>query len=675
MDVITKAGAQSGDAPFTFVLSDESVDRMGDVVVQSGISLVEFRKNPVALFAHQAKSPIGTWTNIRRENNQLIADLKLAARGTSRVIDELRSLIEQKILRAASIGFGVIKSEPLDPEKPYGGQRYTKTELMEASLVAVPANPNALTLARSLSAEARALFFVDEAQGNPSNAPATSAARAATPRVAVTKGVAMDNKGKSIAEKIKAFRTRLDGIDGEAEAVRVAAEAGDVMTEAQTAQVAALTEERGVIEKNLASLESLEKLIGERAEPATHAASGPAFVRTRGSDKEPPGTLITRSALVHIMAHMRRKDVQEVARELYPNDSRMDAITKAAVGIADTTTAGWAKELVAQDVQGFVEAMVPLSAYAALASRGLVLDFGTYGTISIPYRAGTNQDVAGAFVGENGVIPVKRTTLGANVMARYKMGVITTITKELSRSSTPQAETLLRRFMADDTAVTLDKTFLDNIAAVPGVRPAGILNGVNPLSAQSGAGSAVDKAIIDLKAMVNALIAAGNGVRPVFLMNTAQKLSLGLMYSGGIFLFRDELAQGRLLGVEVVASNNIAPADIILVDAAHFATGLGTPEYDVSDTATLVMADAGAAAPTNATLAADPTAIGTPEQVPPDGGLKVSSAAQAAAGKAGEGASAVSMFQQWTIALRTVLPVSWGMMRAGSVQHMPNVTW
>ena len=139
--------------------------------------------HPRAFVFHQAKSPIGMWINIRRENNQLIADLKLAARGTSRVIDELRSLIEQKILRAASIGFGVIKSEPLDPEKPYGGQRYTKTELMEASLVAVPANPNALTLARSLSAEARALFFVDEAQGNPSNAPATSAARAYTSAV------------------------------------------------------------------------------------------------------------------------------------------------------------------------------------------------------------------------------------------------------------------------------------------------------------------------------------------------------------------------------------------------------------------------------------------------------------------------------------------------------------
>ena len=62
-------------------------------------------------------------------------------------------------------------------------------------------------------------------------------------------------------------------------------------------------------------------------------------------------------------------------------------------------------------------------------------------------------------------------------------------------------------------------------------------------------------------------------------------------------------------------------------------------------------------------------------QVPPDGGIKVVKDTQRAAGKAGEGAQAISLFQQWAIGLRTVLPVSWGVMRAGSVAWVDNVTW
>lgn len=671
MNTIAKDGAQSGSAPFTFVLSDESVDRMGDVVMQSGISLQQFRKNPVALFAHQQRMPIGTWENIRRDGGQLLADLKLAARGTSRMIDELRSLIEQKILRAASIGFGVQKAEPLDPEKPYGGQRYTKTELLEASLVAVPANANALAV-RSLTPELRALFFAEDGSGIAPHTRAAPAAHAAAPSHAVrTKGVHMDKQ--SIAEKIKAANERLGAIDARVKELQTVAETVDELTDAQADEVKALGDERAAVEKNLANLAALEKLIGERAQPVVGA---PAVIRARGASPkdEPPGTILSRLALVQVLAHVQRRSLDEVVRDTFAHDQRVEAILRSATPVADTTTAGWAKELVRQDVQGFIEAMQPLSAYAALSSRGFVVNFGDAGSISVPYRGGTNTDVAGAFVGENGVIPVKRTTIGANVLNRYKMAVITTLTKELARTSTPQAETLLRRFMQEDTAVALDKAFLDNAAAVAGVRPPGILNGVAPIAASAAPG-AVDKAIADLKALINALIAAGNGVRPVFLMNPAQKLALGLLYSGGVFLFRDELAGGRLMGVEVVASANVALGDVILVDAANFATGLGSPEFDASDTATLVMANADGVAPTQATLAGDRTALGTAEQVPPDGGISVRDTAQLAAGKVGEGSVAISMFQQWAIALRTVLPISWGTTRPGTVQVIHGVGW
>jgi HK97 family phage major capsid protein/HK97 family phage prohead protease len=670
MDTIIKAGAQSGSAPFTFVLTTGDVDRMGDVVVPNGVSLTNFKRNPVALFAHNQRQPIGTWENIRREGDALIADLKLARAGTSRMIDEIRALIEQKIIRACSIGFGVVKSEPIDPERPYAGVRYTKSELLEASLVAVPANANALAL-KGLSPETRALVIAEGEQGNESTAANAHADTATQPRAVTRKGTPM-----KLAERIKAAQARLKEIDTQLTTLQAVAESVDELSDEQVKSLDALTDERATVEKNLTNLEKLEKAIGAGAE----AQGGNALTvynptrRSVVAAEEPKGTLITRMGLAHAYAHIHRRPIADVVREHFAHDQRIEAVLKSSVPVADTTTGGWAKELVMQDVQGFIEGLAPISAYAALATRGFIVNFGTAGSVSVPYRGGSNTDLAGAFVGENGVIPVKRTTIGANVLNRYKMAVITTLTKELTRASTPQAEALLRRFMADDTAVALDHAFLDASPAVAGTRPAGILNGVAAIAA-SAAPLAIDKAIADLKALISALITSGNGVRPVFLMNPAQRLTLSMIYSAGVFVFRDELAQNKLMGADLVTSTNVPAGDVILIDAANFATGLGSPEFDASDTATLVMANSDAVAPTHATDPVDSTIVGTAEQVPPDGGISVYKPSQRAAGKVGENAQAISMFQQWATALRTVLPVSWGLTRSGSVAWVDNVGW
>ena len=62
-----------------------------------------------------------------------IGKLKLAAAGTSAEIDTIRSLIEQRILKAVSVGFSPIDYEPMEK-----GIRFKKQFLHECSLVAVP---------------------------------------------------------------------------------------------------------------------------------------------------------------------------------------------------------------------------------------------------------------------------------------------------------------------------------------------------------------------------------------------------------------------------------------------------------------------------------------------------------------------------------------------------------
>jgi HK97 family phage prohead protease len=136
----------------TFVLSDESVDRMGDVIRASGWRVANFLKNPVALFGHDSRFIIGQWRDLRVEGTALKGRLQLAPSGTSDRIDEVRRLVAADILRAVSVGFRDIESRPRrDADgKALGGFEFLKQELVEVSMVAVPANANALAVSKAL---------------------------------------------------------------------------------------------------------------------------------------------------------------------------------------------------------------------------------------------------------------------------------------------------------------------------------------------------------------------------------------------------------------------------------------------------------------------------------------------------------------------------------------------
>ena len=157
METVLKAGRQSDDDPLEFILSDESVDRMGDVIRADGWDLTSFKKNPVALFGHSHDQILGIWENVRVEGKKLLGRLKLAKPGTSELVDTVRSLIDQRILKAVSVGFQPIESEP---RKSGGGYDFIKSALHEVSVVSVPANPNALAIAKALSPEIANKLFV-----------------------------------------------------------------------------------------------------------------------------------------------------------------------------------------------------------------------------------------------------------------------------------------------------------------------------------------------------------------------------------------------------------------------------------------------------------------------------------------------------------------------------------
>ncbi len=148
---LVKVGHQDPDDPLKYILSTDVVDRMGDIVRQDW-QLKDFKKNPIALFMHDHKSPIGVWKNVKVEAGKLVGTLGLAKEGTSAIIDTVRSLVAQRILKAVSVGFSVEDYERLiDTEGFTTGFDLIKPSLNEASLVSVGANQEALQIARSFN--------------------------------------------------------------------------------------------------------------------------------------------------------------------------------------------------------------------------------------------------------------------------------------------------------------------------------------------------------------------------------------------------------------------------------------------------------------------------------------------------------------------------------------------
>lgn len=157
---VGKAAKDGGNVSYDFVLSSETEDRMGDIIDSTTWQLGNFKKNPIALFSHDNKWPIGKWSNVHVAGKKLLGTLTLASKGTNSLIDTMHSLLEQGIMRAVSVGFIPGTAERI--ENTYG-YIFRDCDLMEVSLVSVPANPEALARTKGLhlSAATKDLIFAD----------------------------------------------------------------------------------------------------------------------------------------------------------------------------------------------------------------------------------------------------------------------------------------------------------------------------------------------------------------------------------------------------------------------------------------------------------------------------------------------------------------------------------
>jgi HK97 family phage prohead protease len=135
---------------FRFTFSDGSVDRMGDTIAADGWDWSSFAKNPVALWAHDASSPpIGRASNVHIAGGKLKGDIEFAPAEDYPFAETIYRLVKGGFINAVSVGFMPVEySFAKDKERPFGID-FERQELLEISVVPVPANANALIEARA----------------------------------------------------------------------------------------------------------------------------------------------------------------------------------------------------------------------------------------------------------------------------------------------------------------------------------------------------------------------------------------------------------------------------------------------------------------------------------------------------------------------------------------------
>lgn len=129
------------------VISTADVDRDHDRVMPRGAILDNYLKNPVVMWGHNYYDPadmIGRATNLEVTDAGIMADFELRPAANDQDPQNIvRLLWDGGWVRTASIGFRPIEMTPNE----FGGNDIRAWELLEFSLVSVPANAAALRLA------------------------------------------------------------------------------------------------------------------------------------------------------------------------------------------------------------------------------------------------------------------------------------------------------------------------------------------------------------------------------------------------------------------------------------------------------------------------------------------------------------------------------------------------
>ena len=374
---------------------------------------------------------------------------------------------------------------------------------------------------------------------------------------------------KTIAEQIASFEAkRAASVARMAEIMTKSGDEGRTLDEAETQEYDTLSAEVKAVDVHISRLKEHEKAMVARAAPAvdsaaTGGAAAAAVAGVASPARSPSGIISVKQNIEpgvkmarYAMAMLRAKGNLNDALSIVTNNKawmetspELAAVFKAAVATGDTTTAGWAAELVyaANLANEFIEFLRPQTILGRIP-----------GLTRIPFNvriAGQNAGSSAFWVGQGQPVPVSKLGTTTTTLGIAKAAGLVAIDDELVRSSSPSAEMLVRDDLAKAISQFLDTQFLDpDFAAVANVKPASVLNGVTPVTAS---GTDSPSLRTDIQALFALWISANlDPSKGVWVMPPTQALAISLMLNPlGQQLYPGiNLQGGELFGLPVITS-------------------------------------------------------------------------------------------------------------------------
>jgi HK97 family phage major capsid protein/HK97 family phage prohead protease len=504
-------------------------DRMGDVVEPLGITF----KNPLPLLLHHdTHRPVGTVTfkPPTAAGLEFEATLPLVPEpGALRDrIDEAWQSIKAGLLAGVSVGFRALEHQ----RHSNGGTRFLKSEILELSLVAIPANA-AATIHTIKSLDLAAPGLHPSRDRDPQ--PIVRVPKAAPAMTIPEQITALEHKRAAQVARLNAIQAKC-------------AEDGRSKDEAEREEFATLQTDVTTIDRELVDARAMETLNIAQAKAVATVPAAKAVPVITVKPNVPPGTAFVRMACAKLVCNGNVFEAAEYAKRWNDSTPEVALALKAAVAAGTTTDATWAGPLVNQNISNdFLELLRPATIMGKIPNWR-----------KVPFNTKVPSQTAGGvygWVGEAKPKPVTKLAFSAATLDIAKAAGIIVLTEELVRLSNPSAEMLVRADMVAGIAQFLDAQLIDPaVAAVAGVNPASITNG-------AGTAVATTDPLADVLTILRVFATNNipiNGAALIMSEGNAIALAFRRDASGNA-LFPDMSASGGTIqGITVVASQAAA---------------------------------------------------------------------------------------------------------------------
>lgn len=543
------------------VATTPTPDRVGDIVEPLGVKF----KNPMPLlWQHNSSQPVGKVKFDKPTDEGITFEATLASisePGTLKDrLDEAWQSIKLGLVRAVSIGFRSLEHAFMED----GGIHFLKSEVLELSLVTIPANSEAtITSIKSIDRVALAASGLPpDSDGRPTPPASGKKLHQVKPKEGRMK--------KTYAEQISAYENTRVTKSAEMDAImEKSMEAGETLSAEQKETYDTLEAEVKEIDDHLVRL----RAAAERAKAAAIVVSAPNA--KEGSDSRtvtagprvtvqkvlPKGYGFVRLLGARYMAKEYNLPAYQIAESKGWGSELVellklpkDEVIKAAIAAANTTDTAWAGPLVTYNnlQEEFIELLRPLTVIERIP-----------GLRRVPFNIKVPRETTATtayWVGQGSPKPVSAGALDTVTLDFAKIAGLTFQTQELLKFSRPNSEQIMVNSLTKAIAYLMDRDFLDPAkGATTGVSPASITNGATTVTAT---GTTADAFRTDFASLISlfSLNNNGNVNDLVVVMSQTQALRLGLFRNdfGAKEFPGIGLNGGDIEGIPVVVSENIA---------------------------------------------------------------------------------------------------------------------